>query len=112
MKVKDIDQDNVVLTFSETSVVFDDDKGPSNINRTKGYYLYAMKEGISGNDFEQMEQLTIYDTNREITKSENAAVQMICKPKSSSDKKILKRKKMYVSRVYDFKIFLRLKILF
>ena len=93
MKVKDLDEENVVLTFSETSAFFEDGKGPSNIHRTKGYYLYAMKEGVSENDFEQMEQWPITEANREISKFENAAVQMIYKPKSSSNKKILKRKK-------------------
>ena len=93
MKVKDLDEDNVVLTFSETSAVFEDGKGPSNINRNKGYYLYAMKEGVSENDFEQMEQWTITEANREISKFENAAVQIIYKPKSSSNKKNLKMEK-------------------
>ena len=60
-------------------------------NRPKGYYLYAMKEGVSANDFEQMEQGTIMDANREIIEFENAAVQMIYKPKSSSNKKNLKK---------------------
>ena len=36
LKVKDLDEDNVVLTFSESSAVFEDDKGPSNIHRSKG----------------------------------------------------------------------------
>ena len=85
MKVKDLDEDNVVLTFSETSAVFEDGKGPSNKHRTKGYYLYAMKEGDSKNDFEQMEQWAIADANREIFNFENAAVQMMYKPKSSSN---------------------------
>ena len=66
---------------------FEDCKGPSNIHRAKGYYLYAMKEGDSKNDFEQMEQWAINDANRKISKFENAAVQMIYKPKSSSNKK-------------------------
>ena len=93
MKVKDLDEDNVVFIYSETSAVFEDCKGPSNIHRAKGYYLYAIKEGVSENDFEQMEQWAITDANREISKFENAAVQMIYKPKSSSNKKILKKKK-------------------
>ena len=94
LKVKDLDQDTVVLTFSETSAVFEDCKGPSNIHRAKGYYLYAMKEGVSENDFEQMEQWPITEANREISNFENAAVQMIYKPKSSSNfkKKSLLRK--------------------
>ena len=52
LKVKDLDEENVVLTFSETSAVFEDGKGPSDIHCLKGYYLYAMKEGVSENDFE------------------------------------------------------------
>ena len=85
MKVKDLDENNVVLIFSETSAFFEDGKGPSNIHRAKGYYLYAMKEGVSVNDFEQMEQWAITDGNREISNFENTAVQMMYKPKSSSN---------------------------
>ena len=50
-----------------------------------------MKEGVSANDFEQMKQWTIMDAGREIIEFENAAVQMIYKPKSSSNKKNLKK---------------------
>ena len=45
-----------------------------------------MKEGVSENNFKQMEQYIRSNANREIAKFENAEVQMIHKLKSSSNK--------------------------
>ena len=49
MKVKDPDEDNVVMTFSEICALFKNGKRPSNKNRSKGSYLYGKKEGVSEN---------------------------------------------------------------
>ena len=92
MKFKDIDKHNVVLTFSDTSAVFEDGKGASNKNSSKGCYLYEKRECVPENYFKRMKQWKLSDTVTAIVEFKNAAVHMIHRLKYSPRKKLYNKK--------------------